>query len=83
MLERLHLRVVHVFEQHGSLAASANTLFLMQSALSHTVRKLEDNLGTPIYLRKGRRLRLAPTGGLRPRHHSINTVQPFQKAANR
>jgi len=62
MIERIHLRVVHAVEQYGSLTAAAKELCVTQSALSHTIRKLEDNLGTEIWLREGRSLRLTEAG---------------------
>jgi len=62
MIERIHLRVIHAVEQYGSLTAAAKELCVTQSALSHTIRKLEDNLGTPVWLREGRSLRLTQAG---------------------
>ena len=62
MIEHIHLKIVHAVEQYGSLTAAAKELYVTQSALSHTVRKLEENLGTPIWLREGRSLRLTPAG---------------------
>ncbi len=62
MLERTHLTVVQAVDEHGSLTAAAKELCVTQSALSHTMRKLEDNLGTPIWLREGRSLRLTQAG---------------------
>ncbi|MEO0442755.1 MAG: LysR substrate-binding domain-containing protein, partial [Pseudomonadota bacterium] len=62
MIERIHLRVVQAVERYGSLTAAAKELCVTQSALSHTMRKLEDNLGTAIWLREGRRLRLTQAG---------------------
>lgn len=62
MIERIHLRVVHAVEHHGSLTAAAKELCVTQSALSHTMRKLEDNLGTAVWLREGRSLRLTQAG---------------------
>lgn len=62
MIERIHLRIVHAVEQHGSLTAAAKELCVTQSALSHTIRKLEDNLGTEVWLREGRSLRLTHAG---------------------
>lgn len=62
MIERIHLSVVHAVEQHGSLTAAAKELCVTQSALSHTMRKLEDNLGAQIWLREGRSLRLTQAG---------------------
>jgi len=49
MLERFHLVVIREVERQGSLTAAANALHLTQSALSHTVRKIEQQLGTPIW----------------------------------
>ncbi len=62
MIERIHLRIVHAVEQHGSLTAAAKELCVTQSALSHSMRKLEDNLGNKVWLREGRRLRLTQSG---------------------
>lgn len=62
MLERLHLRLVKAVDETGSLTAAAKDLSVTQSALSHTIRKLEDKLGTAIWLREGRNLRLTPAG---------------------
>ncbi|WP_444896506.1 LysR family transcriptional regulator [Microbulbifer sp. SSSA005] len=62
MLERTHLTIIQAVDHHGSLTAAAKHLCLTQSALSHTVRKLEQNLGAPIWLREGRSLRLTQAG---------------------
>jgi len=62
MLERIHLAIVRAVHQHGSLTAAADVLCLTQSALSHTIKKLEQQLGTAIWLREGRSLRLTQAG---------------------
>lgn len=62
MLERTHLNVIQAVERHGSLTAAARQLHLTQSALSHSIRKLEDTLGTAVWLREGRNLRLTQAG---------------------
>ena len=62
MIERNHLKVIQAVEEQGSLTAAAKELCVTQSALSHTMRKLEDNLGTNIWLREGRSLRLTQAG---------------------
>ena len=62
MLERTHLTIVQAVDQHGSLTAAAKELCVTQSALSHTIRKLEDNLGAQIWLREGRSLQLTQAG---------------------
>jgi LysR family transcriptional regulator for metE and metH len=62
MIERIHLAIILEVDRQGSLTAAAGKLFLTQSALSHTVRKLEQQLGTDVWLREGRSLRLTQAG---------------------
>ena len=62
MLERIHLSIIQEVDRQGSLTAAAGVLCLTQSALSHTVRKLEEQLGTQIWLREGRSLRPTQAG---------------------
>ncbi|HET8869349.1 MAG TPA: LysR family transcriptional regulator [Aquabacterium sp.] len=62
MLERMHLAIVQEVEKQGSLTAAASVLCLTQSALSHSMKKLEQQLGTDIWLREGRSLRLTQAG---------------------
>jgi len=62
MLEKIHLIIVREVDRQGSLTAAANVLCLTQSALSHTMKKLEQKLGTEIWRREGRRLTLTQTG---------------------
>jgi LysR family transcriptional regulator for metE and metH len=62
MLERAHLSIVREVDKLGSLTAAADVLCLTQSALSHTIKKLETQLGTDIWLREGRSLRLTQAG---------------------
>lgn len=62
MLEKTHLSIIRAVDTEGSLTAAAKVLHTTQSALSHTVRKLEQQLGTAVWLREGRRLRLTQAG---------------------
>lgn len=62
MLERIHLSIVQEVEKQGSLTAAAGVLHVTQSALSHSMKKLEHQLGTDIWLREGRSLRLTQAG---------------------
>lgn len=62
MIERIHLSIVREVERRGSLTAAAEVLFLTQSALSHAIKKLEAGLGTPVWAREGRALRLTQAG---------------------
>ncbi|MDP5239034.1 LysR family transcriptional regulator [Uliginosibacterium sp. 31-16] len=61
-LERIHLAILREVDRQGSLTAAADTLHLTQSALSHAMRKLEDQLGTPVWHREGRSLRPTQAG---------------------
>ena len=54
MLDRIHLAVIQEVERQGSLTAAADRLCVTQSALSHSMKKLEQQLGTDIWLREGR-----------------------------
>jgi LysR family transcriptional regulator for metE and metH len=62
MIERIHLSIIREVDRRGSLTAAADVLCLTQSALSHAVKKLEVGLGTPVWTREGRSLRLTQAG---------------------
>lgn len=62
MIERSHLEILREVDRGGSLTAAAESLFLTQSALSHAVKKLEQQLGTSLWVREGRRLQLTQSG---------------------
>lgn len=62
MIERIHLTIISEVAKRGSLTAAATRLALTQSALSHSIHKLEERLGTPVWSREGRSLRLTQAG---------------------
>jgi LysR family transcriptional regulator for metE and metH len=62
MIDRMHLRILREIERQGSLTAAATALNLTQSALSHTIKKLEAQVGAPLWTREGRNLRLTQAG---------------------
>ncbi|XZG71658.1 LysR family transcriptional regulator [Chitinibacteraceae bacterium HSL-7] len=62
MLERIYLRIVQQVEKQASLTVAAGVLHLTQSALSHSMKKLEQQLDTGIWLRQGRSLRPTRAG---------------------
>ena len=62
MLEKIHLTIIREVQRQGSLTAAASVLCLTQSALSHSMKKLEQNLGADVWLREGRSLRLTQAG---------------------
>ena len=62
MIERMHLAIVREVDRTGSLTAAAEALHLTQPALSHTIKKIEQQLGTEIWVREGRSLRPTQAG---------------------
>ena len=62
MIERNHLEIVREVDRCGSLTAAADALHTTQSALSHAMKKLEQQLGTSIWVREGRKLRPTQSG---------------------
>lgn len=62
LLDRSHLELVRAIDLFGSMTAAAEKLNLTQSALSHTAKKLEQQLGLEIWHREGRSLRLTQAG---------------------
>jgi len=64
MIERIHLHILREIKQKGSLTAAAMTLNLTQSALSHAIRKLEDRIGTKLWRKEGRSLKMTEAGNM-------------------
>jgi LysR family transcriptional regulator for metE and metH len=62
MLERTHLSIIRAVDRRGTLTEAAESLHLTQSALSHAIKKLEQQIGTPVWHREGRTLRLTQAG---------------------
>lgn len=62
MIERSHLSILTAIEQQGTLTQAAEALHLSQSALSHSIRKLESQLGVAVWEKQGRNLRLTQAG---------------------
>jgi LysR family transcriptional regulator, regulator for metE and metH len=61
-LEIRHLKLVRAVTSAGSLTGAGSVLNLTQSALSHQLRDIESRLGTPLFLRVGKRMMLTPAG---------------------
>ena len=66
--------------QHGSFSAAAQSLFMAQPSLSEQIRRLEGELGVPLFTRAGRGLELTEAGRLL-RPHAERTVAAAQEAA--
>nr|WP_194362757.1 LysR family transcriptional regulator [Neptunicella marina] len=59
---RFHLEVLAAIKQQGTLTQAAESLNLSQSALSHSIKKLEGQLKVPVWQKEGRNLRLTAAG---------------------
>ena len=62
MIERFHLQLLTAVNECGTLTLAAEKLHLSQSALSHSIKKLEQQLGTAVWEKDGRKLRLTQAG---------------------
>ena len=62
MLDLRRLLVLRAVAQHGSLSAAARQLGYTQPAITHHIRRLEREAGTPLVARAGRGIRLTQAG---------------------
>lgn len=58
------LNTLDAIATHGSFAKAADALFKVPSAVTYTIRKLEDHLGVALFDRSGHRAQLTPAGQL-------------------
>jgi DNA-binding transcriptional LysR family regulator len=56
------LEIVRAVAEHGSFTAAARLMNVSQSAVSRQVLLLEEELGEPLFLRLGRKVRLTSSG---------------------
>lgn len=56
------LQILDAIDTRGSFAAAAEALNRVPSALTHAIRKLEDDLALTLFVRQGRRAVLTPAG---------------------
>ncbi len=64
MIETKHLRTLALLRDTGSLTATATSLHLTQSALSHQIKDFESRIGSPLFLRKTRPVKFTPEGDI-------------------
>ncbi|MCH2076893.1 MAG: LysR substrate-binding domain-containing protein [Rhodobacteraceae bacterium] len=57
-----HLRAVKMIHEAGGLARAADLLHLTQSALSHQIKGLEDQVGVDLFVRRTKPLKLSAAG---------------------
>ena len=51
MFELYLLRQLAAFKEYGTLSEAAERLYLSQPALSRNMRKLEEEIGVPLFVR--------------------------------
>lgn len=61
-MEIKYFRLIKTIEEEGSIANSADKLFLTQSALRHQLRELEERLGFKVFHRKRNKWQLTDEG---------------------
>ncbi|MDT8407500.1 MAG: LysR family transcriptional regulator, partial [Methylococcales bacterium] len=53
-MELIHFRILKTLKEQGTLAKTAETLHLTQSALSHQIKNLEKRLALTLWQKHGR-----------------------------
>jgi len=61
-LEFRHLKTIKAIHEQGGLARAADVLNITQSALSHQVKALEEQVGMELFLRRSKPLKLSKAG---------------------
>ena len=61
-LEFRHLRTIRAIHEAGGLARAADMLNITQSALSHQVKGLEEQVGMELFQRRSKPMKLSPAG---------------------
>lgn len=88
MFDSRHVRVFHEVVRTGSFTAAARNLGYTQPAISQQMKALERSVGTPLFVRVGRQLRLTEAGEVLARHAasilgSISAAQEQMTAITR
>src|SRR5687767_9623378 len=80
-IDSRQLRAFVALARHGSFTLAAKELFLTQSAVSHSLRALEEDLGCRLFDRMGKKILLTLAGEqLLP--HAKNILSQMQQARN-
>lgn len=79
------LEVIDAINRKGSFAAAADSLYRVPSALTYTVRKLEEDLGVSLFDRTGHRARLTDAGTelLHEGRHLLEATQLLESRVKR
>ena len=62
MIEKIHLMILSRINTLGTLTEAARALNLTQPALTHAIRKLEEQIGSKVWIKEGRKLKLTQSG---------------------
>ncbi|MCC3768656.1 LysR family transcriptional regulator [Streptomyces sp. UNOC14_S4] len=68
MFDTRHLKTFHAVVTAGSYSAAARVLGYTQPAITQQIKALERAVGTPLFVRVGRRMRLTEAGEALTRH---------------
>lgn len=79
------LEVLDAIARKGSFAAAAESLFRVPSAITYTVRRLEDDLGVSLFDRSGHRAELTEAGAelLREGRHLLRAASELESRVKR
>ncbi|MFO7921904.1 MAG: LysR substrate-binding domain-containing protein [Nioella sp.] len=61
-IEFRHLRTIKAIHEEGGLARAADRLHITQSALSHQIKGLEEQVGMELFVRRSKPMKLSPAG---------------------
>lgn len=79
------IQVLDAIDRKGSFAAAAESLFRVPSAITYTVRRLEDDLGLQLFDRSGHRAELTQAGAelLREGRYLLRAAQELESRVKR
>ncbi|ARZ69878.1 LysR family transcriptional regulator [Streptomyces sp. HU2014] len=88
MFDSRHIKTFHAVVTAGSYSAAARALGYTQPAITQQMKALERSVGTPLFIRVGRRMRLTEAGEALSRHaetilDSLSTAQQQMSSLTR
>lgn len=63
-MELSQLKMFQMVAEQGSIVRAADLLHCVPSNITHRIKLLEEELGVPLFIRKGKRLSISPAGAL-------------------
>ncbi len=80
-MELRHLKLIDMVAREGTLSQASRKLHLTQSALSHQLKEIEEELGTLMFNRVNKRLEISEAGNI-VRRASLNIQKELDTAKN-